>query len=54
MSRLATWVWFVVGSIIYWGIEHGFAIEGLETAAAAIYFGGATLLLNWIQNKVKS
>jgi hypothetical protein len=54
MSRLATWVWFVVGSIIYWGIAHGFSIEGLETAASAIYFGGATLLLNWIQNKVKS
>jgi hypothetical protein len=53
MSRLTTWVWFVVGSIIYWGIAHGFSMGGLETAAAAIYFGGATLLLNWIQNKVK-
>ena len=54
MSRLTTWVYFVVGSIIYWGIVHGFAIEGLETAVAAIYFAGAALLLNWIQNKVKS
>ena len=58
MSRLATWVWFVVGSISYWGIRHGFAVEKAEMVAAAIYFGGAALLLgwilNWIQNKVKS
>jgi hypothetical protein len=53
MSRLVTWGWIIVGAISLWGVQHGFAIDQLETTAAAIYFSGAALFLNWLFGKVE-
>jgi hypothetical protein len=53
MSRLATWALISAGAIGYWGARYGFAIDELETTAAAIYFSGAALLLNWRFGEVK-
>ena len=53
MSRVATWVWIIVGAISLWGVQHGFAIDQLETTTAAIYFSGSALFLNWLFGEVK-
>jgi hypothetical protein len=51
MSRLAIWLSFCAGGLIYWGAFHGFSDDGLATASATIYFSGMTLFFHWVTNR---